>query len=728
MNVKLETAMGQLHIAQGVVQEESDNVLVVEPSSFLPLGRDKSHLYALIELEGQPPGRDEICRRMMDIIEEAYGRSPGSVTARLRQAIEKANAFLYETNRQAIRDDQRSGGVTCLVFKDGDVYIGQAGPALAYVARKGSLWRYPKTSPWLDAAFPEPDEAYSPPLGAGRKVEISFAHCQVQPGDVILLTTSALAHRANPREVTRAVVYQGVEAALKNLRALAGQSDLSAVVVEIAAAGKADTTPPEAEPEKKRAASTEQAPPLPGPDWGALLSGVSQGAATVLAFLFNTLKVLAGRILPGAEGETLARPSRKRDRQPRAPTPARGLDKRVYLIGLTVAIPLIVALAVVLVSLRQDQTSQGRLDELVREARAKHEQALAHIDDKETARQLLRQAEALLDEALNLQPKEAPQVIGDLNRQIQDKLDEINNVIKLYWTPVLYEYQNISSDPGRVIVNGLDIYVLDKGADCVYKHLLSEAGDTLEETESNPVLVREGDQVGDVVVGKIVDMVWMPVGGGRQTSNLLILEKGGALLEYSPTWGLKVLPVGQRERWLAPQVLSSYFGNLYLLDPQLNQILKYLPTADGGYSNPPQDYLDPEVGLELSGVVDMAIDGFIYVLFADGNIIKLLASGEPSSAQPVLFEQTEFDEPLRQPTAIFTAPEEEAKSIYVADAGNKRIVQLSKEGRFERQFKTDDDTFERLRGCFVDEIGGKLYLVSGNRLYLANIPSASAGR
>ncbi len=731
MSVKLDTAVGQLHIAQGVVQEESDNVLVMQPSSLLPLGRDKGHLYAVIELEGQPPGRDETCRRLIEIIEKGYRRAPGSVTARLRQAIEEANAFLYEANRQAIQDDQRSGGVTCIVFKDGNVYVGQAGPALAYVARKGKLWRYPKTSPWLDAAPPEPGESYSPPLGAGRKVEINFAHCQVQPGDIILLATSALASRASHREVTEAVVYQGVEAALKNLRALAGQADLSAVVVEVMAAEKAEAAPQKPAREKTRAVPIERAPRLPSPEWGALLSSLGQGLASILTFLLNALKVLAGRILPGAEPETLPRPrpARKRDRRrPRAPTPARGPGKRVYLIGLAVAIPLIVALAVVTVSLRQDQTSRDRLDELVQQARAKHEQALAHTGDKETVRQLLRQAKALLEEAMRLNPKEAPQAIGDLGRAIQDKLDEINNVIKLYWTPVLYEYQNISSDPGRVIVNGLDVYVLDEGADCVYKHLLNEAGDALEETEDDPVLVCEGHQVGDVVVGEIVDMVWMPVGGGRQTSNLLILEKGGALLEYSPTWGLKVLPVGQKERWRAPQVMGSYFGNLYLLDLQLNQILKYLPTADGGYSNPPQDYLDPEGGVDLAGAVDMTIDGFIYVLFTDGNITKLLSSGEPSSGQPVLFEQTELDEPLRNPTAIFTGPEEEVKSIYVADAGNKRIVQFSKEGGFERQFKADDDTFDRLKGCFVDEIGDRLYLVSGNKLYLANIPSASAAQ
>jgi hypothetical protein len=60
----------------------------------------------------------------------------------------------------------------------------------------------------------------------------------------------------------------------------------------------------------------------------------------------------------------------------------------------------------------------------------------------------------------------------------------------------------------------------------------------------------------------------------------------------------------------------------------------------------------------------------------------------------------------------------------VADAGNGRVVQLNKDGRFIRQFKPRDEQtadFSTLRSIFVDELTGKLYLVNDHALYIANI-------
>jgi len=371
-----------------------------------------------------------------------------------------------------------------------------------------------------------------------------------------------------------------------------------------------------------------------------------------------------------------------------------------------------VALLVGVVYLQWGQAREARFAELVTQARARYTLALTAAD-KPTGRRLLHEAQGLLTEAQTLKP--ADPVTGDLQKEIQATLDKMNNVVKLYWVGALQRYDEPGSNPSRVIVRGIDIYVLDKGTHRVYKYLLNEVGDGLQDLDVDPVLLRKGDQRGDIVVSDLVDMVWMPVGSGRQTSNLLVLESGGSLLEYDPTFGLTVLPVGGRDQWHYPRLIGSYFGNFYLLDSQSNQIFKYLPTADGGYSNPPEPWF--RIDVDLVGVVDMAIDGYIYLLYADGRILKFMG-GELAP-----FEQTELDEPLRGPTAIFTSPDEETRFLYVADAGNKRIVQFSKEGQFIRQFKAAEaGVFDQLTSLYVDEAGSKLYILSGNALYMANIP------
>ena len=118
----------------------------------------------------------------------------------------------------------------------------------------------------------------------------------------------------------------------------------------------------------------------------------------------------------------------------------------------------------------------------------------------------------------------------------------------------------------------------------------------------------------------------------------------------------------------------------------------------------------------------MAIDGFIYVLYNDGRISKF------QGGQPVDFTITGLDKPLSSPVSLFTAPDDEVQYLYVADAGNQRVVQLEKDGRFVRQFKPslgEPVTFANLQDIFVDEISGRLYILDSNSLYMGNIPSLS---
>ena len=124
--------------------------------------------------------------------------------------------------------------------------------------------------------------------------------------------------------------------------------------------------------------------------------------------------------------------------------------------------------------------------------------------------------------------------------------------------------------------------------------------------------------------------------------------------------------------------------------------------------------------MNLSGAVDMAIDGAIYVLHQDGRIQKFVGG------QPEEFQITGLDEPLKNPTAIYTSLDEEVQYLYIADAGNKRIVQLSKDGQFIRQLKPrveDGIVFDNLQSLYVDEIGEKMYVLSGNSLYAPNLPA-----
>jgi len=189
----------------------------------------------------------------------------------------------------------------------------------------------------------------------------------------------------------------------------------------------------------------------------------------------------------------------------------------------------------------------------------------------------------------------------------------------------------------------------------------------------------------------------------------------GAGVRPERTPGLRSLALADSKAWRKVRAAAGYGGNVYLLDTQRNAILKYVPTTSG-YNNPPLGYLDQTVRADLTNTVDMAIDGDVFVLVLDGQVWRF------TLGKPLPFPRTDLDKPMPNPASIFT--NQAVQSVYVVDAANKRIVQFSKEGVFQRQFRYAgfDGAFDSLKNVFVDEERSVMYITSGDKLYLARIP------
>jgi len=734
MSPKVGTVIGKLSLVAGARQEQVENVAAVKPARGILRKRKKESLYIILDVTGDPVGRDAIYRELIRIIGEEYFQAQGSVTAKLRQAIGAANSFLLQENLKALPHEHRAGGVTCAVRREGNVYIAQAGPTAAHVSYQGKLTSFPR-SPVTELTAEE-----TTPLGFKRGMPIRFYRSKVRAGDVILLVSGFLAQQASPEQIAQAVVGKDMGPALASLEELTGEEDASAMLIRIApveekprvkrqVAVRRPVRPKVKEaPEEQPTSPRDREAPrerLPRPDGDSLERRVSSLLENALKGTGSFLRrLLPERVLSDsteltevpAKAKETPTPSKRVARPRRPPTEGR----RNLWMGLAIAIPVIVFILVIVVYWQQALIRQARFNELVTQAQQQME-LVGQLDegerpgyDEATARGHLLEALDSLAEAEELEPGD-PQV-SDLREQAEYTLNKIDRVTKLNWIVPLWEYGEPGSDPGRVIiVNDIDVYVLDKTLHRVYKHLLDDTMQALQELqgpEADPVLMRKGDQRDPIVVGELLDMVWAEAEGGRLGSNLLVLESGGSLLEYDPLKGISVLPVGGRDRWIQPQIVGSYDGDIYLLDSSLNQILRYEPD----YSGLPVDYFPTPGGVNLAGVVDMALDGQIYVLYADGHILKF------DDGQPIPLEMTGLYEPLQNPTALFTSKETEF--LYVADAGNQRIVQLTKEGSFLRQFQAGQgEAFDQLKGLFALEKYNLLYFISGNKLYVTNIPS-----
>jgi len=413
------------------------------------------------------------------------------------------------------------------------------------------------------------------------------------------------------------------------------------------------------------------------------------------------------RLMPGDRGpyHGLRRPP---DRKLRRQTDS--TDHPIWR-SIALILPVIVALLVAGTYWKRGWDRQARYDQLMAEVEKQLE--IAATADKVISRQALETALSTLEEAAEIPAHQ--EAISMLQADVQKQLDTLNKAVRLDHVEHLHTYPPIG-EVDQIVVHGADIYVLDRLTDRVYYHRLNEAGTALESDEER-LLVRKGDQPdAAAVVGELVGMTWMPSGEGRQTGALFLLGRNGLLLVHDPTWERQVgtmLPAS--ETWQYPVDVSSYMGRFYVLDPGLRQVLRYRASG-AGFDSPPDKYF-AESKVDVAGAIDMAIDGFIYLLFEDGRLEKYL-SGEPVPLTLNLAGQS-----LQQPSAIYTAPYAEVQFLYVADPSASRVLRCDKDGRLIQQFVLqDNDALSHVRDIFVDEVGSRLFFLSSNRLFVANIP------
>ncbi len=753
MSARLRTEVAQLSIVAGTRQEHTGDTGLVETSSVIPRGTGKGNLYLLVQVTGDAVGKEEIHQELIEILTEEYFRVPGGVTNGLRQAIRAANAYLYERNLEGLPLWQRTGETCCAVLRDNDLYMGIVGDALIYVIQKGRVRLFPPpVTPRLSASLPE-GQPRLPALGeAPSLAHAGLFHCRIQEGDIIVLASSGLPQIATHQELNMAA-HGGLEDLADTLASLARDADISALLIRVQAAATEPATqklalPPRAKqpaPRPKRSPTRRTRAPVPetpgrrnGPrvrglasvlgtgivaffaalgrgirsffSWlfsSGILGILGRGIRSALVSILQGLGTLTRRMLPEPQAAAPPLETAYTGRVKTVSHRERGSRLPLMAVFGIICIVAVIAAGLALRNHSRDTHFLQTLDQ----ARAEFDLALGS-ESRAESRQHLAKAEELVEEALQVKPADADAIA--LQDQVFLEFDKVNLVVRLTLSAQL-SFAAPENQPYRMVAHYDDVYILDEKTQQLHGYLIDDQT-AFREPSGGAILLDPESQFDDVTVQELNDLVWMEAGNGRETSNLLILVNGNSLLQFDALRGFTPVSVADSELWADPGLIGAYFGYFYLLNAPESRILKYAPTGNS-YDSAPTDYLLAETPVELGSAVDMAIDGFVYVLLADGQIVKF------SGGLPEAFSVTGLDDQgLQNPVAIFASPETEY--LYVADAGTERIVQLTKEGAFVRQFRPSRESaeaFRDLRDVCVDEERGELLVLTPEALFLAPI-------
>lgn len=119
-----------LHFREGRQLQQPALAAAVElpPGGVSPAG--ETLLVVLVDLD---PARPHRSREIRLIAAATYWSAPGNIVARLRRTLAEVNRYLVRANAASRPDHHTSGSITCAVFREEDLFLGQVGPGHTFL-------------------------------------------------------------------------------------------------------------------------------------------------------------------------------------------------------------------------------------------------------------------------------------------------------------------------------------------------------------------------------------------------------------------------------------------------------------------------------------------------------------------------------------------------------------------------------------------------------------------
>jgi hypothetical protein len=480
----------------------------------------------------------------------------------------------------------------------------------------------------------------------------------------------------------------------------------------------------------------ERTPPItpeaaaPGDSWSSpstrFVAGARIGMQRTREFLESMLPerkevapavAMAEAVTSGGAGFSAA-PSPPPKVQPAAapftpPAPATGSRARIIIASAVILLLLVPAIVATLFW-RQASESGAEADTLLSLAEVRYEAAMQALDQEDTAT-----ARALLTESMNFL-RRAEEIVGRTPRSaaLQGLIDRdrraVENITPLYGLTLPLISFPAEMTPRQVMVIGQDIYLLDTGRNEIVFHRLAADGESLASSEGQVVL-RTGDVVGGVAVGRLVDLAWQPpVPGYDDKSSLLVLDENNRVFRYNQQVdGASVVNFSGGPAWGRATQIETYRGRLYVADEGNNQIYRY----NIGRYDEATPWFQPTTQVNLANLSAMRIDGDIWLLYQDGKVVRY-RSGEQ------LPYSLDSSVALPAQAVDLWVGQDGDDALYLVDPPLERILVFNKEsGAYIEQFQAAEGAALRdLRGLFIDQVHSIQYILTGDNLFQERLP------
>lgn len=657
----------------------------------------------LMEVAAHEKEAHAIERECESVVKHALLEAEGDAAARLDGVLKELNGLIKGMLVSgAVHDVHMIIGI---LDNDGFLHVSHAGRAEAYLIRHGAASQITEYS----AGKPTPGFVH---IASGK----------LEGGDLVIFSTQRLLRTLTPAQlsrltadrdmvlesVIRALEAEGEHAAAATISTAGSFVDEEEDDVPVSPRGRARAQSPRNPivDRRRRMQATSLASRLPGipsignirlpsfaflsglasrlpsmKDLGGMGRGAGKRGASSVAVMGNAWD--AARHALHTFTADLRHPQRK---------------KRAHLLLLAAAIAalLIVWATVHLFTSSQRSKTRAELEELVEQIGVEIQTAENRriIGDTDAANAILaraaERAKQVMDNESGLFRVEANELLG----RIRSKNEEINNIIRL--TP--RTVANLSANNPDILARGLigigdgEFVAYDKQD--VYRALLNSV--------ESPVRLSE-------------DVLVMDGANFSRFQSQVFLMNGNSVVEWSAGQAIS-MKTDDANGWVAGTAIDAYLRNIYILSPEAKQIYKY--ERLNNRFGPPVEY---NVNGDLTGAVDLTIDGNIYVLKhgeQGGSVVKLFR-GEAQNFVIRNAPQGILDDA----TKLYKIVD---RNFYALDPVNNRVIVFSDggatgESSYVRQYVVEGENLGTLQDVWVNADESQLYVMDEKRIYVIEL-------
>ena len=625
------------------------------------VGRGASDLFLVIEGVG-----DDSCLLFGETLVQALLDDPEAPPASALSRALRAACVRLETHALAPARELIALGASAVLIQEHGMVLAQLLPAQVYLLQQGQG----TLRMWPDTPVPAPmGEAFR--RGQARRWDLEIEHARATPrlGATLLISTSELAARLRPSHVRRALDQDSAEQAATWLcdHLARGAPHFEALVVRTTPAATSEAGWSEGQedlgPEWEEAAGSDAptARPRPARAAGGRPAAPAAGFSAMAANAWQRLnEVLQGRL-------------------------------RIILVGLVAVILLLFILS--RLSGAGPSPEVATSPTAAPQALAAAERAvadLANVTERE-------QGQAAVVEALAK--------ISALDERSSERAAELRSAVEAQSTRIAGLEPPPPPQPSVLSAEQINrptqFSVVTRFGDRLFVLDAPRAVLAVRPGEGPELLLERGGNKAGQTVGDLAYLV-------ATTDGVVSIDSTGHYWFLTADDTMRSGRLPGSAGWQRVLGFETYQVNLYAVDTGANQLLRWKPTALGTYALPPDEWFGTSVPAEISTALDLAIDGDIFVLAANGGITRY-RTGDP---QPFTLQGLERS--LQNPQAITTSSS--TNSLYVVDTGNSRIVQLAKGGQFERELVGVASPDETIRDVWVDEAGDRIFVLTEQRL------------